>query len=287
MQSIAGQTFTDYEVIITDDSPDDSVANFLRQNYTDPRIQYYKNVAPLGTPENWNEGIRQATGDWIKLMHDDDWFATENALKHFHEAVMTNNAGFYFCAYNNVYLDKSTTELVTLPNARWKRVKNFVPALYARNIIGPPSVVLVKKDIANRYDKRMKWLVDIDYYIQVLKVERAVYIKEPLVNVGIGKEQVTQYTHNKPEVEIPEGLLMQSKLSESAFRNILYYDAWWRLVRNLGIRDLESFRQYAIGLQVPKPIERMIVFQKALPKGLIKTGVFSKLFMFLSWIKKV
>ena len=47
---------------------------------------YYKNIKVLGTPENWNESIRKAKGAWIKLMHDDDWFANENSLQKFYEA---------------------------------------------------------------------------------------------------------------------------------------------------------------------------------------------------------
>jgi glycosyltransferase involved in cell wall biosynthesis len=80
LDSIACQTFTDYEIIITDDSPDDSVSQLI-QNLTGIQpIRYYKNKTALGTPENWNEAIRHANGAWIKLMHNDDWFHSPDAL---------------------------------------------------------------------------------------------------------------------------------------------------------------------------------------------------------------
>ena len=41
--------------------------------------------------------------------------------------------------------------------------------LLAANRIGPPSVVIFKKDLNVLFDSRMRWLVDIDFYIRYLK----------------------------------------------------------------------------------------------------------------------
>ncbi len=60
------QTYTDFEIVITDDSPDDSVADLVEKYQSRKDIRYYKNEKPLGTPENWNEAIRKANGKWIK-----------------------------------------------------------------------------------------------------------------------------------------------------------------------------------------------------------------------------
>ena len=80
-RSIEIQTYKNYEVIITDDSADDTVKEFIDNYSAISNIQYYRNKNILGTPENWNEAIRKANGVWIKLMHDDDWFANENSLE--------------------------------------------------------------------------------------------------------------------------------------------------------------------------------------------------------------
>src|SRR6478736_4865381 len=83
LDSISVQTFTDFEVIISDDSPDSSVQD-LSFNYHDRfNTRYFKNQPALGTPANWNFGISNATGEWIKIMHDDDWFAASDSLQIF------------------------------------------------------------------------------------------------------------------------------------------------------------------------------------------------------------
>jgi len=83
LDSINIQTFKNYEVIISDDSPDDSVER-LSENYSNSfRLIYQKNKEPLGSPANWNKSISLANGKWIKIMHDDDWFYDKYALEEF------------------------------------------------------------------------------------------------------------------------------------------------------------------------------------------------------------
>src|SRR5688500_14571649 len=102
LDSIAEQTYQDYEVIITDDSPDDIVEKFVQGYQKIPSIFYYRNPYSLGTPENWNEAIRKSTGTWIKLMHNDDWFSGPDSLALFYAAIQPGK-DFIFSAYENEY----------------------------------------------------------------------------------------------------------------------------------------------------------------------------------------
>ena len=99
LDSILTQTYTDYEIVITDDSPDNSVAEIVERFKTKAEIRYFKNVQPLGTPENWNEAIRKANGQWIKIMHNDDWFARKDSLQIFYNNIQQHPGGgiFLFC----------------------------------------------------------------------------------------------------------------------------------------------------------------------------------------------
>lgn len=96
LDSIQIQTFHDFEVIVTDDSPDDSV-RILCESYEsfDLKLTYWKNSPSLGTPANWNKAISMAKGLWIKLMHDDDWFIDSSALMIFADAARAEKKSFY------------------------------------------------------------------------------------------------------------------------------------------------------------------------------------------------
>lgn len=285
LNSIFEQTFTDFEVVITDDSPDDAIKHWLNEHFTDHRIIYIRNPVALGTPENWNEAIRHAKGEWIKLMHDDDWFSVPESLSRFYEATKTVSAQFYFCAYRNVNLkNPEISKDFWLNERRWKRIVAYPPNICAHNVIGAPSVVMVSRKLIQTYDNQMKWLVDIDYYISVMAGAQTHYIPEILVNVGQGELQVTAYTHNQPDVEIPEALRLLSKLDSNPFTHILYYDVWWRLLRNLNILENEQLMGYAGNEKVPDPILKMLAFQKLIPKWALHIGLFSKFFMTCSFL---
>ena len=87
LDSITIQRFTDFEVVVTDDSPDKSVGRLCEEFALLMPLKYFRNVKQLGTPENWNEAVRRASGEWIKIMHDDDWFAGADSLAEYEKAI--------------------------------------------------------------------------------------------------------------------------------------------------------------------------------------------------------
>ena len=118
--------------------------------------------------------------------------------------------------------------------------------LLPKNAIGPPSVTMVHASVSDQYDVRMKWRVDIDFYIRVLQNERDFfYIDKPLVNVGIGKTQVTNSCLNKPEVELPEGLLLLKKFGVEPLKIFGYTTPGGVLCE---ICKLQMFRNYPVSL---------------------------------------
>jgi glycosyltransferase involved in cell wall biosynthesis len=97
LQSILEQDYKDYEVIVTDDSPDDSVEEVCASFKENLPLIYHRNRPVKGSPANWNAGIALAKGGWIKMMHDDDWFADEKSLQRFADAIVSApGAGFIF-----------------------------------------------------------------------------------------------------------------------------------------------------------------------------------------------
>lgn len=285
LHSISIQTFKDYEVIITDDSPDDSVEKFV-ENITDiSSIHYYRNQKVLGTPENWNESIRKANGTWIKLMHDDDWFVDENSLQLFFEATLNHkDCSFFFSAYSNVVDNKDFPETVRLNSVGQFMLKKSPLNLFKKQYVGNPSCTLIKGDVNLFYDSDFKWVVDFEYYIRVLKkVKKFYYINHLLVNIGVNDDQVTKYTFRNSEIEIPENHLMIEKMGLDILRNVFVYDHYWRLYRNLKVRNESDIKKY-YDTDLHPLLKQMINFQKQIPYKLLKIGLVSKSTMTLNYI---
>ncbi|MBS1918407.1 MAG: glycosyltransferase family 2 protein [Bacteroidetes bacterium] len=285
LDSVAIQTFKNFEVIVTDDSPGNEVenlCNFYKKNFS---ISYYRNTQQLGTPENWNESIRKAKGDWIKLMHDDDWFSAKNSLQYFVDAINNNPASsFFFSAYRNIYLDENKEEPVFINSFRYKMIRKNPVTLFAKNVIGPPSVVIHKNDKQIYYDKNFKWLVDIEFYMRYIKAAKPVYINKELVNVGLGSLQVTKQVFRVKKVEIPESFYLLDKIGAAQLSNIFVYDGYWRFLRNLSVRSLRDISENGYSGEPPLVIKKIIAFQNRLPLWCLKTGPLSKFFMLVSFI---
>lgn len=73
VESVLAQTFTDFELVVTDDaSPDDSGA--VARSFADPRVVYRRNPVNLGVPGNWAAGLRLARGEYVCFLMDDDYY---------------------------------------------------------------------------------------------------------------------------------------------------------------------------------------------------------------------
>src|SRR2546423_15037027 len=110
LDSINIQTFKNYEIIINDNSPDDSVEKLVRSYQDILSLSYKKNQPSVSAVENCIKIIQRANAEWVKIMHDDDWFASEDALQVFADAAEGSAKGFIFCASNQVWLDSGKQE---------------------------------------------------------------------------------------------------------------------------------------------------------------------------------
>ncbi len=253
LDSVATQTYKNFEVIITDDSPDSDIHK-LCDSYTHLfELRYVKNPLNLNTPENWNEAVRHARHEWIKIMHDDDWFAMPDSLLFFAQSIDSNpQAHFIFSAYANVFDHSNRIQHMYL-SAFWKQLLKGNPEiLISENIIGPPSVTLYKKNHL-LYDCEMKYVVDIDFYTRYLEETQWHYINKPLIHVGISQAQVTKYTFGVAEVQLKESLMMLQKKSETILNNVVVFDGWWRLMRNFKIKQPDDIQKIGFSAKLSSP----------------------------------
>ncbi|WP_114792363.1 glycosyltransferase family 2 protein [Niabella yanshanensis] len=279
--SIVLQEYKDFEVIVTDDSPDNGVALLCEKHASTLPLFYFKNEIALGTPANWNKAISLAKGSWIKLMHDDDWFGEPTSLQQFADCAKKSDKGFIFSAYKKVFEDGRKEETIYPEKFRLLQAEKEPAILLAKNFIGPPSVTMYKNDGQHIYDTKLKWLVDIDAYRRRLETDALIYINQPLIKVYMSSSQVTSYTKNVGKIEIPEHFHFISKMGVEKLTNILVYDYNWRFIRNFNIKCIKDIQKYGYDGEVPPILNAMIKTQSRLPKGLLHVGFFSKFAMMI------
>jgi glycosyltransferase involved in cell wall biosynthesis len=278
LQSIAIQSYTAYEIIITDDSTTNDVATLVLEWQLKLPITYIKNNIALGSPQNWNKAISLSNTNWIKLMHDDDWFTTDNSLATFMEH--TNNADFIFSGNTNVYLNESRAieELLTKENELL--LQKDIYLLVFKNVIGHPSNTLYKKT-ALEYNKNFKWVVDVDFYINYIEHSKNFsYINQILINTGIDDTTVSNSSYKNPEVEIPEYLAMIAQYSTNIQNNNKFvFNALWTLVKKFKIKTIDYVQQNGYTKQLPLHIQTIINYQKKIPHIFLKQTPIGNYFM--------
>lgn len=71
LQSILRQTFTDYEVIVSDNDPEQS-GRVAIEYFNDPRFKYFANEENLGMKKSFNRSLDRSSGEYIVMIADDD-----------------------------------------------------------------------------------------------------------------------------------------------------------------------------------------------------------------------
>jgi glycosyltransferase involved in cell wall biosynthesis len=78
LDALLGQTFTDFELIISDNCSDDGTFDICREYAErDPRIRLYRNESNLGITENFRIVCRKARGEYFHWVAGDDSWAKE------------------------------------------------------------------------------------------------------------------------------------------------------------------------------------------------------------------
>jgi len=84
IESCLAQTFTDFEILIGDDSPDSQSEEVVRSLPAPQPIRYTRNWPSAGQAKNVNRLFESARGHYLVLLHDDDLLlptALENLIK--------------------------------------------------------------------------------------------------------------------------------------------------------------------------------------------------------------
>lgn len=281
LDSVCTQSFRDFELLINDNSPDDSVKELVDTFSGRLAISYQKNIPAVSAVENCIRLMRRASAPWIKIMHDDDWFANENALALFADAAKHSGKDFLFCATNRVSLDndKITEELFT--GMRKKILEDSLSGLLYNNVIGHPSAVMHRKDNDIEYDPTFNWVLDIDFYMRYIEAHNGYYyIPEKLVNIGVGPGQETNKYHKNPRVEIPEYFRLLEKYDIGLpLEKINVFHMIWTMIARFRIQSPEQIFELGFAGRMPGGLDEMIKYQKKIPRIILKQPSWSAFFM--------
>jgi glycosyltransferase involved in cell wall biosynthesis len=272
LDSICIQTYRDFEILINDNSSDNSVEQLLKTYADKLPIDYHRNNPSTTASENCNIVMKRAKSEWIKIMHDDDWFATNDTLQQFADAAKHSGKDFIFSASTQVWLDngKQQIDMLTVAKQQWLTESPF--CLFYLNVIGHPSVTLHKKDNTVLYDTGIRWVLDIDFYMRYLQKHGGFqYINECLINIGKDPSQETNKYYKNRNVELPEFFLLLAKYEQDLnLKNRHVFHLIWNMLKRYKIKHPQEIHDAGYNGPLPSRIEKIIAYQKYIPAIIIK-----------------
>lgn len=265
LDSINIQDFRDFDVIITDDSSTDDVENFIKSyDFKDVNYQYFRNYPALKSPQNWNSGIKKAKGQYIKLLHHDDWFTYPNSLGIFVDLLDKNkNATIGVVSSRNVKLEDNSIININTPSQGWINAIQKSPLeLICGNFIGAPSAIIHKNGLEIFYDENLKWFVDVEFYTNLLKNHNNVIALNKLdaISIGIGDFQTSRECENNGFILIFEFLYFLKKWKINVlYRNAAIYKSTINLFFRFNIKYEKDIRYYGYKEKLPINIKIILI----------------------------
>lgn len=271
LDSVLMQTYTDYEVVITDDSSNEEIKNFLNENRNLENIFYFKNPKALGSPENWNEAVRKSKGEYIKILHHDDWFTYKNSLEIFVSLLDESpDCNLAFVASKNYDVDKKTIINYNNPSLEQiNKVRNFPATLLNGNIIGAPSAVIFRKADLLLFDAKTIWFVDIDFYVQILiKNNNLKYDATDAISIGISTSQITKSVEKDKKINIFEHFYFLNKWNIQNIIGSQFEDSTVQLLKKFNIYSMDQIRKSGYENQVPNDLNKIFlrIFRERIKK---------------------
>lgn len=241
VRSVLRQDFEDFELVVTDDSPDSSVEDVVRE-LDDPRIRYSRNERRLGSPANWVAAIERSSAPLVKLLHHDDCFTSDDSLCRFVRLLDDPDVDLGFSA--SLVVDAEGSPVRThQPLERIAALRRDPRTLLRGNWIGAPSATIYRRSSTARIDLGLRWLVDIDLYLSILSTNpRFAYEPDPLVATTSGAmHQVTTEIESNPVEGLREWFLLVEKWEPGAWSDL-------GLLRHLARLQWEAGTPAGIGL---------------------------------------
>jgi len=130
LSSLLGQTFKDFELIISDNASTDNTEQICRDYAKrDERIRYYRNRINLGASRNYNRVFKLSTGKYFKWAAGDDLCAPDYLRRCV--SILDNNPEVVICYSRTKIIDE-----------RGRVIKDFNDNLHLQS--GIPSVRFIK-----------------------------------------------------------------------------------------------------------------------------------------------
>jgi len=245
IESVLTQSFRDFELLVIDDGSTDNTAEVVKKySRKDPRIIYLKNENNLGIQKSLNRCLKEARGEWVARIDDDDiWVDPEKLRK---QAEFLNASPDYVLVGTGVIMqNEAGLELFRFLNP--ESDKDIREKLLVKNCFIHSSVVF-RKDVAFKFGgysekKEARHVEDYDLWLKLGTIGKMANL--PIYSVRFTLRPGSISSENKSE-QFKKNIIFIKKYKDqypNYWQAIIWgYFRWifYKLYRIIPLTDLKN-----------------------------------------------
>lgn len=289
INSVACQTFNDYEHIIIDDSGTRKTERIIAEN-NDKRIVYYAHETSKGAAAAYNTGLRYSRGRYILFLDDDDEYLPD-FLEKMHERfrITAPEIGFILSGFTRI-IEKESGEFFSYSHVWPSEFTSKEEGLIAATSIGNGCGVCIRRECISEvglYDEAIKYGHDTEYLFRLARKYDFVTIPECLVKLHSHESgRLNDDKNNLERLSFREEFLLKNSDLLDTYPKLyaIHHKVVVELSYNLGLRKNARKNLYKIILKNPLDFRLYvdIIFYEVCGKNLLyfrKNNFLKRLFL--------
>lgn len=209
IESVAGQTWQDFEIIVVDDASSDATVSAV-EAIDDARIRIVRNPRNLGAAGARNAGIAEARGPWIAFQDSDDEWLPRKLEKQMARVLAegADHVAVYCGLLTLGGLESREGERLSLryvPRSAIAQVEgDILSPLLVENIISTQTLVVRTEAIRSigGFDPGLPAIEDWDLAIRLAQAGTVAFVDEPLVQQRFSPNSLTRDDARQLEARI-------------------------------------------------------------------------------------
>ena len=192
---IEAQTYSNIEVVISDQSTDDGIRNLCEAWKDKLDIKYHTFDGERKSTVNTNNALRLATGDILKPMFIDDFLFTRECIEQMVHALENNpDAGWVAVGFGHLFQESGNIGNFMIPR--------YHDAIHrGENTMSCPSVIAIKRtEELILLDEKVIWLMDCEWYKRLHNAfGPPIIIEQPSVIMRVHADSVSTSFNSKQD----------------------------------------------------------------------------------------
>lgn len=199
VESVLGQTFIDYELIIIDNGSNDGSSEIVA-GFTDPHIRIVRLEENNGVSNARNKGVTIATAPYITFLDADDWWEPTFLEEMIGLIKRHPGAGIYGTGYYIVKNGRKRVAPVGVEDGFIEGEINYC-RVYAKTLCMPLTSITVAIprtffDEIGGFKPQLKLGEDFDLWIRIALKHIVVFLNKPLSNYNQDVDVTYRGTHH-------------------------------------------------------------------------------------------